>query len=112
MKIDLFKQLCMNYDKVPNEELYILWKNELKDFDPYYIEVAIKNIIARDRYFPTLSKILEELKNVPAMEIPQEVKIKRMKDKGVIPSWLNQNINESEIEVDYEFKNFIEGFRK
>jgi len=83
-----FAKLCMNYDKEPNEELYELWNDALKDYDTYYVKVAIKNIIANDRYFPTLSKVLEEIKNLPVMEIPVKEKIKRMKEKGVIPSWL------------------------
>lgn len=83
-----FAKLCMNYDKEPNEELYELWNDALKDYDTYYVKVAIKNIISNDRYFPTLSKVLEEIKNLPPMEIPMEEKIKRMKEKGVIPSWL------------------------
>lgn len=85
-----FAKLCMNYDKEPNEELYELWNEELKDYDNYYVEMAIKNIIANDRYFPTLSKVIEELKNLPPMEISVEEKIKRMKEKGVIPSWLEK----------------------
>ena len=88
MNKNLFRMLCANYGKEANIELHKLWNDELKDFDTYYVEVAIKNIIANDRYFPTLSRIIEELKNLPPMEIPQEEKIKRMKEKGVIPSWL------------------------
>lgn len=84
--------LCANYGKEPNVDLHKLWNEELKDFDTYYVEVAIKNIIANDRYFPTLSRIIEELKNLPPMEIPQEEKIKRMKEKGVIPSWLYEQL--------------------
>lgn len=92
MNKDLFKMLCANYGKDANVDLHKLWNEELKDFDPYYVEVAIKNIIANDRYFPTLSRIIEELRNLPAMEIPEEEKIKRMKEKGVIPSWLYEQL--------------------
>lgn len=92
MNKNLFRMLCANYGKEANIELHKLWNEELKDFDTYYVEVAIKNIIANDRYFPTLSRIIEELKNLPPMEIPQEEKIKRMKEKGVIPSWLYEQL--------------------
>lgn len=84
-----FVKLCVNFNKEPNEELYELWCEELEDFGPYYVEVAIKNIMVNDKFFPTLSRVLEELKNLPPMEIPVEEKIKRMKEKGVIPNWLS-----------------------
>lgn len=106
-----FAKLCMNYDKEPNEELYSLWNEMLEDYDPYFIEVAIDNIIQNDKFFPTYSRVLEVLNNIPPMEIPEEEKIKRMKNKGVIPEWFNKEIPESEIEEDDEFKTFIEGFR-
>lgn len=106
-----FAKLCMNYDKEPNEELYSLWNEMLEDYDSYFVEVAIDNIIKNDKFFPTFSRVLEELKKLPPMEIPEEEKIKRMKDKGVIPEWLNKEIPESEIEEDTDFKKFIEEFR-
>lgn len=116
MKIELFKKLCLNFNKEPNEDLYLLLNEELEDYDPYYVEVAIRNIIANDKFFPTLNRILEELKNLPPMKIPEEEKIKRMKDKGVIPEWLNKEIvNEPLTEEDEkeheEFLKFIEEFR-
>lgn len=89
MRIELYRQICMNFNKEPNEDLYLLWKEELEDYDTYYVEVAIKNIIKKDKYFPTLNRIIEELSNLPALEIPTNEKIKRMKAKGVIPSWLS-----------------------
>lgn len=111
-----FVKLCMNYDKEPNEELYTLWNEMLEKYDPYYVEVGIDNIIKNDKFFPTFSRVLEELKKLPPMEIPEEEKIKRMKDKGVIPEWLNKEIvNEPLTEEDKkeheEFLKFIEDFR-
>lgn len=88
MKIELFKKLCANFNKSLDEDLYQLWNEELQDFDSYYVEVAVKNIIKKDNYFPTIKRIMEELNNLPPMEIPVEEKIKRMKEMGVIPSWL------------------------
>ena len=29
MRIELFKKLCANFNKEPNEDLYILWNDEL-----------------------------------------------------------------------------------
>lgn len=89
-----FVKLCMNYDKEPNEELYELWKEELKDYDTYYVEIAIKNITKEDKFFPNLNRILEEIKKLQSLEIPTYEKIKRMKEKGVIPSWLEDYENE------------------
>lgn len=88
MNKELFKMLCANYGKEANIELHKLWNEELKDFDTYYVDIAIKNIIANDKFFPTLSRILEEIKKLPPMEIPEVEKIKRMKAIGIIPSWL------------------------
>lgn len=110
MNKDLFKMLCANYGKEPNKELHILWNEELQNYDPYYVEVAIKNIIAKDKFFPTLSRIVEELRNLPPMEIPEEEKIKRFKSK-VMPSWFNKEIEYQEGEEDIDFINFIEEFR-
>ena len=88
MRIELYKKLCANFNKPLDEDLYQLWNEELGDIDSYYVEVAIKNIIKKDTYFPTLNRILEVLKSQPFMEIPQEEKIKRMKAMGIIPNWL------------------------
>ena len=83
-----FVALCINFDKEPSEELFNMWNEMLEDYDSYYIQVVIDNIIKNDKFFPTFYRILEELKNLPPMEIPEEEKIKRMKAKGVIPEWL------------------------
>ena len=112
MKIETYKQLCANFNREPIEELFNLWCEALKDYDTYYIELAIKNIITNDRYFPTLNRIIEELRNLPCIEIPENEKIKRMKAKGVVPNWLGKNITSNEGEEDEEFKTFIEEFRK
>ena len=107
-----FVKLCINFNKEPSEDLFDLWKEALEDYDPYYIELALKNIITNDRYFPTLNRIIEELRNLPCIEIPENEKIKRMKAKGVVPNWLGKNITSNEGEEDEEFKTFIEEFRK
>ena len=116
MKINLYKKLCMNYDKEPNEELFNLWNEMLEEYDPYYIELAVNNIIKNDKFFPTFSRLLEEYKNIPAVEIPQEEKEKRMRAKGVIPSWLNKEIINQPLDEETnnlfnDFNSFIQEFR-
>mgnify|MGYP003293357869 CR=1 FL=1 len=77
---------------------------------------TINNIIKTDTYFPTMARILEELKNLPFEEIPTEEKRRRMKEKGVEPSWLDKVFEDEEVdemtlkEFD-DFKSFIEEFR-
>lgn len=116
MNKKLFVKLCMNFDKEPNEELFNLWNEMLEEYDPHYVEIAINNIIKNDKYFPTFSKIMEEINNLPELEIPDEEKIKRMKAKGIIPSWLNKEIKNQNIDKETEdifnnFNSFIEDFR-
>jgi len=116
MKVELFRKLCMNFNKEPNEELYLLWKEQFDDYDPYYLEIVINNIIANDSYFPTISKVIEEFKKTNCKEIPVKEKERRKKEKNVIPNWLykeiiNQPIN-NEVEKKYNnFNSFLEEFR-
>ena len=107
----------MNFDKEPNEELFNMWTEMLEDYDPYYIQVAIDNIIKNDKFFPAFNRILEEIKNLPPIEIPEEEKIKRMKAKRVKPEWLGKEIENQPIDDETEnifsnFQNFIKEFRE
>ncbi|MBR4672051.1 MAG: hypothetical protein IKO78_02475 [Bacilli bacterium] len=117
MKIDLFRKLCMNFNKEPNEELYLLWNEELEEYDQIYVEEAIKEILSTDRYFPTIARIMEVLKTIKPREFTEEEKTKRMEQRGVIPKWLYQDIKnepiDKETEKEFEdFNKFIEDFRK
>lgn len=87
-----FVKLCMSFDKEPNEELYLCWDEMLEDYDTYYVDLAVNSIIKNDKFFPTFSRILEAIKELSPMEIPEEEKIKRMETKGVIPKWLNKEL--------------------
>lgn len=116
MNKELFKKICINFGKDANKELYDLWNEQLEDYAPYYLELAINNIIAKDKYFPTLSRVIEELKNLPSIEIPAEEKTRRMKEKGIEPKWLNKKIVnqpiDEETKKEYEeFQEFIKEFR-
>lgn len=115
MRIELFKKLCMNFNKEPNEDLYLLFDEQFGEYDPYYFEQAIAYIIKNDNYFPTVARVLEVLKELPSEEIPTEEKKRRMKQMGVSPAWLDM-VFEDETELDEEesedFKNFLESFRR
>lgn len=118
MNKETFKKLCMSFDKKPNIELYEYWNEMLEEYDPYYVEKAIESIITTDKFFPTYSRILEALRELPYEEIPTEEKKRRMIAKGVKPEWLDK-VFEDEEEIDEEtedvfndFQNFLEEFRK
>lgn len=117
MRTELFKQLCMNFGKEPTEELYLLWNETLEEYDPYYVEQAIRSIIKNDKFFPTISRVLEVLKELPYEEIPTEEKIRRMKKMGIEPEWLYKEYEEELLDEETEkefadFQNFLEEFRK
>ena len=111
-----FAKLCMNFDKEPNVELYEYWNEMLEDYDPYYVEKAIESIIKTDKFFPTYSRILEVLKELPLEEIPTEEKKRRMKALGIEPEWLDKEYEDEldeETEKEFaEFQSFIKEFRK
>ncbi len=116
MRIELFKKLCMNFNKEPNEDLYLLWNEKFEEFDPYYLEKAISLIISNDSYFPTIARVLEVLRELPYKEIPTEEKKRRMIAKGINPEWLDKEY-EDELDEETEnefadFQNFLEDFRK
>ena len=116
MNKETFKKLCMNFGKDANKELYELWNEQLEDYDPYFVDIAISNIIRNDKYFPTISRVIDELRNIPFEEIPIEEKKRRMKAKGIEPEWLDKVFEDEEPDDDTirefeEFKSFIEDLR-
>ncbi|MBO7732058.1 MAG: hypothetical protein J6S67_05885 [Methanobrevibacter sp.] len=116
MNKELFKMLCANYGKEPNVDLHKLWNEELKDYDELYIEQAVKDILINDKFFPTLSRIIEEIKSLPLITITEEEKTKRMEERGIKPSWLGGKVVNEQIDTNTnnlfeEFNNFIEEFR-
>lgn len=115
-----FAKLCFNYNKEPNEELYELWEYNLRCYDEEELSKAINIIIANDKYFPTLSRVLEVVKEIVSKEdiiYDDEYKKEKIQKCGVIPKWLDQEIVNQEIDEqtkkEYdEFMGFIEVFRK
>lgn len=90
----LFLMLCDNYNKEINNDLYELFKKNLEDYNEEQIENAIKEIIKKDKYMPTLARIIE------------------MIDTSYKPEWMDKEIVREEItpeelaELEEEFKIF------
>lgn len=88
-----FVKLCFNYSKEPNEELYELWNYNLRCYDEKEIQQALNTIIAKDKYFPTLSRILEVVKEIVNKDntvYDDDYKKDKMLKCGVIPKWFNK----------------------
>ena len=115
----LFKQLCMNYNKEADKELYELWEYNLRCYDEEELAKAINIIIANDKYFPTLSRILEVVKDIvnkENIEYDEKYMKEKMINSGVIPDWLdkpiiNKPIDDETKETYEDFKSFLEEFR-
>ena len=115
-----FAKLCFNFNKDPNEDLYELWKDNLRPYDDNEIQKAINTIISTDKYFPTLSRFLEVVKDIVSKEnvdIDDEKYIReKMKKHNIHPEWLDKEIinepidEETKKEFD-DFNKFIEEFR-
>lgn len=107
-----FAKLCFNFNKEPNEDLYELWEYNLRCYDEEELSKALNNIIAKDKYFPTLNRILEVVKDIVSKKtfIKDESKYKNTKwyNKEII----NQLIDEETQKEFDNFNKFIEEFRK
>lgn len=114
-----FAKLCFNYNKEPNEDLYELWEYNLRCYDEEEIQKAISIIISKDKFFPTLNRVLEVVKEVVSKEnceVSDCEKIDKMKKLNIIPNWLGKEIVNEEIDEeakkDFEdFNIFIKEFR-
>lgn len=115
----LFAKLCFNYNKEPNEDLFELWEYNLRCYDEKEIQKTISIIISKDKFFPTLNRVLEVVKEVVSKEnceVSDYEKIDKMKKLNIIPNWLNKEIINQEIDKQTkdefnEFNNFIQEFR-
>ena len=120
MNKKIFKQLCMNYNKEADKDLFELWQNNLRCYDEDEMQKAVAIIIAQDRYFPTLNRVLEVVKDVVSKEridFNNEDYIKeKMQKYNIKPDWLDKEITNQEIDEETEkefedFNNFIQEFR-
>ena len=104
-----FAKLCFNYNKEPNEDLFELWKDNLRCYDEDEIQKAINIIISNDKFFPNLNRFLEVVKDVVSKEeLTTTLKIK--------PEWYFDEITNLEIDEETEniyndFQNFIKEFK-
>lgn len=107
-----YKFLCDNFNREVNPELYEMWKEELLDYDDKLVEQAINQIIRNDKFMPTLSRIIEVIKEQPPLEITEEEKLARWEKKGIHPSCLdkvrsNEQLTDEELaELEEEWKIF------
>ena len=92
MNKKIYKTLCDNFNREINVELYEIWKEELKDYDEILVEQAVKQIIMNDKYMPTLARIVEIIKNLPPLDIPEDKKIERWEKQGIHPECLGKGI--------------------
>ena len=121
MNKKIFKQLCMNYNKEADKDLYELWEHNLRCFDEEEIQKAISIIITVDKYFPTVNRILEVVKDVVSKEsidYNSESAVKeKMERLNIKPEWIdkkiiNEPIDEETVKEFEDFNKFIEEFRK
>lgn len=119
MNKKIFKQLCMNYNREADKELYELWEYNLRCFDEDEMQKAVGVIITQDKFFPTLNRILEVLKDIVSKEnvIKSELDIReKMERLNIKPKWLDKEIVNKKIDKETEkefedFNKFIEEFR-
>jgi len=114
MKIELFNKLCTNYNKTPNEEIYLLFNEALKDYDELYVEKAINLLMVKEKFFPNLATIMDYIQGLDEIIVSEEEKIKRWNKKGIRPKWLDERIKKEPIskEEHNELKKIIESYKE
>lgn len=115
-----FVKLCFNFSKEPSEELFELWEYNLRCYDEDEMQKAINIIISQDKYFPTLNRILEVVKDIvnkeEIIQDDENVIREKMKRLNIHPEWLNKKIKNQKVDEETkkefeEFKDFIKEFR-
>ena len=114
-----FAKLCFNYGREPNEDLYELWEDNLRCYDEDEIKKTINTIISQDKYFPTLSRVLEVVKDVVKKEDVsknEDAIIEKAKRLNINLHWYNEDVESEPIDDDTkkifeDFNNFIKEFR-
>ena len=120
MNKTIFKKLCLNYDKEPDKDLYELWEYQLRAYDEEEIQQMVEYIITNDRFFPTLSRVLEVIKEIAKKELDTFDSEKNVREKmkrlNIHPTWLDQEIvnepiDEETQETFEDFNSFLMEFR-
>ena len=75
-----------------DRETLITWYELMSEIDSRYLFKAIKKVITKSKYMPTLSDLLEEIKNLTIEEcvFTEKEKIEHMKKNGITPKWLEE----------------------
>ena len=115
MNKKLFKQLCMNYNKEADKELYELWEYNLRPYDEEELKKAFGIIMVQDKYFPNLNRVLEVVKDVVNRETFDD-RYKLEKLDRIKPEWYGKEIKNEPIDEETkkefeDFNKFIEEFR-
>ena len=115
MNKQLFKQLCINYNRTADKDLFELWEYNLRPYEEEEIKKAFSLLMSKDKYFPNLNRILEAIKEVVNKEqINNTHKIEKL--SKIKPKWykkeiINLEVDRETIKEDEEFKMFLEEFR-
>jgi hypothetical protein len=112
MNKKLFKQLCMNFNKDADKELYELWNYNLRCYNEDEMQKAVSVIISQDKYFPTLKRILEVVKDIILKESFLKDKTKYKNTNWYNKEIINEPIDKETQKYFEDFNNFIEEFRK
>lgn len=112
MNKQLFKQLCINYNRTADKDLFELWEYNLRPYDEEEVKKAFSIIMLQDKYFPNLNRVLEVVKSVVEKETPDgRCKIEKL--DRIKPEWYGKEIVSEKIEEeDEDFKSFIKEFRR
>lgn len=113
----IYKNLCANFQKPLDKDLCEFWFEELEPFDIDELKKTFRNIIAKDRFFPNLNRIYEELKKIQFKEVDEYQKGARFEEKNIRPIWYGKEIRNEEIDYDTQciasdFENFLSEIRK
>ena len=90
---EILKTFFRNYNKRLEEvDAGVInnWYEALKDYDVLYVKKGIAMAMVKEKYLPNLATIIEYIKEVPEIIISEEEKIRRWKEKGIIPKWLEE----------------------
>ena len=118
MNKELYKKLCINFNKHPSKDVYQLWDEELKIYKKDEIEKAVTSIIRNDEYMPSLGRIIEEIKVGQGNYIPNNKSVANGRKITAKPEWFDKEFEEEE-DIDEEtqrvyddFMEFLKEFRE
>ena len=111
-----YQLLCSNFNKQKDIDQYEMWKEIFSDKDIYYdviMDRTIKYIIENDKYMPSVARIKEVYVEMFKAPLTPAEKLKRWKEKGIIPSCLSKVSSETKINNDEfeKLQEFFEGFQ-